>query len=60
MDLLAALFGSSLIAFSLILVYRHGIKPEREEKKRKAELMHEQIRRRRRDAVRARIVSHQR
>ena len=60
MDLLAALFGSCLIAFSLILVYRYGIKPEREEKKRQAELMHDQIRRRRREAVRSRVVSHQR
>ncbi len=61
MDLLAAAFGSSLIAVSLILVYRFGIRPEREEKKRQAELMHNEIRRRRREAARARrIVSHER
>jgi hypothetical protein len=54
MDLLAALFGASIIAFSLLLVYRFGIKPEREAKKRQAELMHSQIRRRRREAVRNR------
>jgi len=60
MDLLAGLFGSSIIAFSLILVYRYGIKPEREEKKRQAELMQDQIRRRRREAVRSRVVSQQR
>ncbi len=59
MDLLAGLFGASLIAVSLILVYRFGIRPEREEKKRQAELMHDEIRRRRREAARARrIVTH--
>jgi hypothetical protein len=54
MDLLAALFGASIIAFSLVLVYRFGIKPEREQKKRQAELMHNQIRRQRLEAARNR------
>jgi len=61
MDLLAAAFGLSLVAASLILVYRFGIRPEREEKKRQAELMQNDLRRRRREAARARrIVTHQR
>lgn len=54
MDLLAALFGLSLITSSLLLVYRYGIKPERDEKKRRAELMQNEIRRRRREIVRTR------
>ena len=61
MDVLAASFGASLIAVSLIMVYRFGIRPEREEKKRQAEVMQSEIRRRRREAARARrIVSHER
>ena len=61
MDLLAAAFGLSLVAASLILVYRFGIRPEREEKKRQAELMQNDLRQRRREAARARrIVTHQR
>jgi len=61
MDLFAAFFGSALIAVSLILVYRFGIGPEREEKKRQSQLMENEIRRRRREAARARrIVTHQR
>jgi len=61
MDLLAAAFGLSLIAVSLVIVYRLGIRPEREEKKRQAELMQNEIRRHRREAARARrIVTHQR
>ena len=61
MDVLAAAFGLSLVAASLILVYRFGIRPEREEKKRQAELMQNDLRRRRREAARARrIVTHQR
>ena len=61
MDVLAAAFGLSLVTASLILVYRFGIRPEREEKKRQAELMQNELRRRRREAARARrIVTHQR
>ena len=61
MDLLAALFGASLITVSLILVYRFGIRPEREEKKRQAEFTHNEIRRRGREAAGARrIVTNQR
>lgn len=60
MDLMAAAFGLSLVTASLILVYRLGIRPEREEKKRQAELMKNEIRRRGREAARARrIVTHQ-
>jgi hypothetical protein len=54
MDLLAALFGLSLLTISFLLVYRYGIKPERDEKKRRAELVNNEIRRRRREAVRNR------
>jgi len=50
MDLLAAGFGLSLVTASLILVYRYGIGPEREEKKRQAARAQNEIRRRRLEA----------
>lgn len=57
MDLFAGLFGSTLITISLVVAYHWGIKPEREEKKRRAERELAEIRRqhferaRRRSAV---------
>jgi hypothetical protein len=37
MDLSASLFGLTLLALSLGVVYHWGIKPDREEKKRRAD-----------------------
>jgi hypothetical protein len=45
MDLSAGLFGIFLTLLSVILTYHWGIKPEREEKKRRAERAHAEIRR---------------
>lgn len=57
MDLFAGLFGASLIVLSVILAYRWGIKPEREEKKRRAERALEEERRRRWENTRKRFTA---
>ena len=46
MDLFAGLFGFLLLTSSLILTYRWGVKPDREEKKRRAERVLAEARRR--------------
>jgi hypothetical protein len=45
MDLYATIFGFILIALSLGVTYHWGIKPDREEKKRRAELALGEMRR---------------
>ena len=45
MDLSAGLFGVILIAVSVVVAYHWGIKPEREQKKRRAELALAEVRR---------------
>ena len=37
MDLFASIFGFILVALSVAVTYHYGIKPDREEKKRRAE-----------------------
>ena len=37
MDLFASLFGSILLVLSVGVTYHYGIKPDRDEKKRRAE-----------------------
>ena len=45
MDLLAFLFGISLLAVAVAVTYLWGIKPEREQKKRHAEQIRAELRR---------------
>jgi hypothetical protein len=45
MDLYATIFGFILVALSLGVTYHWGIKPDREEKKRRAELALGEMRR---------------
>lgn len=45
MDLFASIFGFILVALSLAVTYHYGIKPERDEKKRRAERALGEIRR---------------
>ena len=46
MDFSAGLFGLSLVIFSVVLAYQLGIKPEREEKRRRAQKALAEMRRR--------------
>jgi hypothetical protein len=46
MDFFAGLFGFILLTASVVLTYRWGIKPDREEKKRRAEQASAEMRRR--------------
>jgi len=45
MDLFAGLFGLILLTLGVGVTYRWGIKPDRENKKRRAEQMREDLRR---------------
>ena len=54
MDLSAGLFGAVLIVVSVVLAYHWGVKPEREEKKRRAERALAEIRRQRWEKMRKR------
>jgi hypothetical protein len=54
MDLFAGLFGGFLTLVSVLLAYHWGIKPEREEKKRRAEQTLAEIHRRHWENVRKR------
>jgi hypothetical protein len=45
MDLLATMFGLAMLLLSAFVAYHWGIKPERQEKKRRAELALAQMRR---------------
>jgi hypothetical protein len=54
MDFFAGLFGLMLLLVSLLVAYHYGIKPEREEKKRRAEQELAEIRRKRWEALRNR------
>jgi hypothetical protein len=54
MDLSAALFGALLIVVSMVVAYHWGIKPEREEKQRRAERAQAEIRRKHWEKVRNR------
>lgn len=63
MDLFASLFGIALLILAVGVTYQWGIKPDREEKKRRAELIRAEMRRqqseklRRRAAVRSESVT---
>jgi hypothetical protein len=52
MELPAALFGLALIALSAVVAYQWGIKPDRENRKRRAEELNELRRQRQRLAPR--------
>gem|GEM_PF-2883584 len=52
MDLSASLFGLTLFVIGLIITYQWGIRPEREQKKRRAERAHGDRRRRQYQRVR--------
>ena len=54
MDLFAALFGGFLTVLSVVLAYHWGVKPEREEKKRRAERALAELRRKHWEKVRKR------
>jgi hypothetical protein len=54
MDISAALFGVILMVVSVVVAYHWGIKPEREEKKRRAEQALAEIRRKHWEKVRNR------
>jgi hypothetical protein len=54
MDLSAALFGVILMVVSVVVAYHWGIKPEREEKKRRTEQALAEIRRKHWEKVRKR------
>jgi hypothetical protein len=56
MDLSAALFGGMLIMVSVAVAYHWGIKPEREQKKRRAEQALAEIRRKHWERMRKRSV----
>jgi len=56
MDFFAGLFGLSLLVFSVVLAYHVGIKPEREEKRRKAQEALAEMRRRNWERSRRRPV----
>ena len=45
MDLFATIFGSILLMLGVGVTYQWGIKPDREEKKRRAELIRAEMRR---------------
>ena len=45
MDLFASLFGIVLLILAVGVTYQWGIKPDREEKKRRAELIRAEMRR---------------
>lgn len=47
MDFFAGLFGLVLLVFSVVLAYHLGIKPDREEKRRRAERALAEMRRQR-------------
>jgi hypothetical protein len=52
MDLFAGLFSVTLLFVSLLVAYHFGIKPEREEKKRRAEQALAEMRCKRSEALR--------
>jgi hypothetical protein len=52
MDLFAAIFGFALLSVAAVVTYLWGIKPDREQKKRRAEQMRAEYRRQRAEAVR--------
>ena len=54
MDFFAGLFSLALLIVSLLVAYHFGIKPEREEKKRRAEQALAEMRRKRWEALRKR------
>ncbi len=56
MDLLASIFGFILVSLSLLVTYRWGIKPERDEKKRRAEQALGEMRRQRWERSRKRTA----
>jgi hypothetical protein len=64
MDLFASLFGLILLTLGVGVTYQWGIKPDREEKKRRAEHMRAELRRlhteklRRNAALRRESVTH--
>ena len=52
MDLFAGLFGLILLTLGVGVTYQWGIKPDRENKKRRAEQMREDLRRRHSEKLR--------
>ena len=52
MDLYAAIFGLGMLLLSAFVAYHWGIKPERQEKKRRAELALAQLRQQARNSRR--------
>jgi hypothetical protein len=54
MDLFAGLFGAIMTALSVVVAYQFGIKPERDEKRRRAHRALEEVRRRHWEKVRKR------
>ena len=56
MDLLPSLFGLVLLVLAVGVTYQWGIKPDREEKKRRAELIREEQRRQHSDKLRRRAA----
>ena len=56
MDLLPSLFGLVLLVLAVGVTYRLGIKPDREEKKRRAELIRAELRRQHSEKLRRRTA----
>jgi hypothetical protein len=54
MDFFAGLFGLTLLLVSLLVAYHYGVKPDREEKKRRVEQELAEMRRKRVEALRNR------
>jgi hypothetical protein len=52
MDIFATFFGLSLLALGVGVTYRWGIKPDREEKKRRAEQIRAELRRQHYESLR--------
>ena len=52
MDLFASLFGFVLLILAVGVTYQWGIKPDREQKKRRAELIRAELRRQHSEKVR--------